>query len=285
MIKSINRLNTVGPVKVGSLKSQLHLRPSYDELLKETLVEDENRPSIENVIDRRATRYRLNQYGSQFDNKDALDIQKKEELSRREEVKKEASVGRGIFGEIGDTFKQQMAFVDERLMEVNRQKEELEERMRLMFGQHDEMASAVSRQSIPEGVKVHSMASNQEEGEEEEPEDDPIVDEEEKKEGKDDDDDLSKVEDFIDEIRGNTPLYLANVPMEMKRIIDKIYNVGLMKDDIYIEFNNLFSELIESETNVKKQENKTKLIDFYKKHVYNKYMKEEKASSSGQTRD
>ena len=284
MIKSINRLNTVGPVKVGSLKSQLHLRPSYDELLKETLVEDENRPSIENVIDRRATRYRLNQYGSQFDNKDALDIQKKEELSRREEVKKDSSSGKGIFKEIGDTFKQQMTFVDERLMEVNRQKEEFEERMRLMFGQHDEMASAVSRQSIPEGVKVHSMASNQEEGEEEEPEHDPIVDEEEK-EGKDVDDDLSKVEDFIDEIRGNTPLYLANVPMEMKRIIDKIYNVGLMKDDIYIELNNLFSELIESETNVKKQENKTKLIDFCKKHVYNKYMKEEKASSSGQTRD
>ena len=66
------------------------MRPSYDELLKETLVEDENRPSIENVIDRRATRYRLSQYGSQFDKKDAFDIQK-EELSRREEVKKEAS--------------------------------------------------------------------------------------------------------------------------------------------------------------------------------------------------
>ena len=177
-------------------------------------------------------------------------------MSRREEVKKEASVGRGIFGEIGDTFKQQMAFVDERLMEVNRQKEELEERMRLMFGQHDEMASAVSRQSIPEGVKVHSMASNQEEGEEEEPEDDPIVDEEEKTKGKDDDDDLIRVEDFVDEIRGNTPLYLANVPMEMKNIIDKIYNVGLMKDAEYIDFNNLNSELIESETKAEKQKPK-----------------------------
>ena len=72
--------------------------------------------------------------------------------------------------------------------------------------------------------------------------------------------------------------------MEMRRIIDKIY-VGLMRHDIYIEFNNFISELIESETNVKKQENKTKLIEFYKKHVYNKNMKEEKASSSGQTRD
>ena len=206
-------------------------------------------------------------------------------MSRREEVKKEASSGRGIFDEIGDTFKQQMAFVDERLMEVNRQKEELEERMRLMFGQHDEMASAVSRQSIPEGVEVHSMASNQEEGEEEEPEDDPIVDDQEKTKGKDDDDDLNRVEDFIDETRGNTPLYLANVPMEMKNIIDKTYNVGLMKDAEHIEFNNLNTELIESETKAEKQKNKTKLIEFYKKHVYNKCMKEEKASSSGQTRD
>ena len=75
MIQSRNRLNTVGAVKVGSSKSQLHLRPSYDELMKEALVEDENRPSIANVIDRRATRYRLSQYGRQFDNKDALDIQ------------------------------------------------------------------------------------------------------------------------------------------------------------------------------------------------------------------
>ena len=73
----MNRLNTVGAVKIGSLKSQLHLRPSYDELLKETLLEDENRPSTENVIDRKATRYRLNQYGSQFEKKDALEIQKK----------------------------------------------------------------------------------------------------------------------------------------------------------------------------------------------------------------
>ena len=100
MIKSRNRLNTVGAVKVGSLKSQLHLRPSYDELLKETLVSDENRPSIEDVIDRRAARYKLNQYGSRFDNKDALDVQKKEELSRREEVKKEASTDIGIFDKL-----------------------------------------------------------------------------------------------------------------------------------------------------------------------------------------
>ena len=40
--------------------------------------------------------------------------------------------------------------------------------------------------------------------------------------------------------------------MEMKNIIDKLYNVGLMKDAEYIEFNNLNSELIESETKAEK---------------------------------
>ena len=204
MIKPMNRLNTVGPVKVGSLKSQLHLRP-YDELLKETLVGDENRPSIENAIDRKATRYRLSQYGSQFDNKDALDIQKKQELNRREEVMKEASSDCGSVGaklddelRLADTLKQRQSFINERLAETNKQKEELAEKMRLWREQHEDMASAVSKSSYPAGVEVHSMVSANEmpelepleEGEEEdEREDDPVVEVETLKKGKDDDDD------------------------------------------------------------------------------------------------
>ena len=190
MIKSMNRLNTVGPVKVGSLESQLHLRPSYDELSKETLVGDENRPSIEHVIDRKATRYRLNQYGSQFDNKGALDIQKKQELNRRGEVMKGAmsdadSVRAKLNDELklADTLKQQ-SFIQEGLAETNKQKEELAEKMRLWREQHEEMASAVSKSSYPAGVEVHSMVSADEmpelepleEGEEEdEREDNPVV--------------------------------------------------------------------------------------------------------------
>ena len=130
MIKSISRLNTVGPVKVGSLKSQLHLRPSCDELLKETLVGDENRPSIENVIDRKATRHRLNQYGSQFDNNGALDIQKKQELDRRGEVMKgtmsdDGSVRAKLNDELklADTLKQHQSFIQEGLAETNKQKD------------------------------------------------------------------------------------------------------------------------------------------------------------------
>ena len=197
MIKSINTLNTVGPVKVGSLKSQLHLRPSYDELLKETLVSDENRPSIENVIDRKATRYRLNQHGSQFDNKDVWDIQKKQELNRREVMKGTMLDGGSVRAKLddalkpADTLKQHQSFIQERLMETNKQKEELAERMRLWKEQHEEMASAVSTSSYPAGVEVHSMVSADEmpekkpieEGEEEdEREDDPVVEVEAKAE-------------------------------------------------------------------------------------------------------
>ena len=45
---------------IKRLETQLHLRLSYDELLKQSLGGDENRPSIQNVIDGKATRYRLN---------------------------------------------------------------------------------------------------------------------------------------------------------------------------------------------------------------------------------
>ena len=137
MIKSMNRLKTLGPAKVGSLKSQLNLRPSYDELLKETLVSDENRPSIENVLDRKATRYRLNQHGSQFDSEDALDIQKKQELNRREVMNGAMSDGGSVRAKLNnelklaDTLKQHQSFIQERLTETNKQKEELAERMRL----------------------------------------------------------------------------------------------------------------------------------------------------------
>ena len=80
-------------------KTQLHLRASYDELLKQSLGGDENRPSTENVIHRKATRYRLSQYGSQFDYKDALDIFKKQELNRRDR----GSVSAKLVDELNET--------------------------------------------------------------------------------------------------------------------------------------------------------------------------------------
>ena len=258
MTKSMNRLNRVGPVKVGSLKSQLlHLRPSYDELLKETLVSDENRPSVENVIDRTATRYRLNQYGSQFDNKDALDIQKKQELNRREEVMKGAmSDGGSVRAKLNDelkfadALKQHQSFIQERLTETNKQNEELAERLRLWKEQHEEMASAVSKSSYPAGVEVHSMVSADEmpelepleEGEEEdEREDDPVVEVEAKAE------DAYGYNEFKKRASELTPAYLASKPEEMNEVMDKLKGFRKMKDSVYKELTESYNALISSD--------------------------------------
>ena len=65
---------------IKTLKSELKLRPTYDEMIG--MIEDadkENRPPIEQVIDRRATLFRNNQFGSQFDNVDFLGLKKQEE--------------------------------------------------------------------------------------------------------------------------------------------------------------------------------------------------------------
>ena len=79
---------------------------------------------------------------------------------------------------LADTLKQHQSFIQEGLAETNKQKEELDERMRRWREQHEEMASAVSKSSYPAGVEVHSMVSADEmpelepleEGEEEEDE-------------------------------------------------------------------------------------------------------------------
>ena len=71
---------------IETLKSELKLRPTYDELVG--MIEsqgDPNRPSIENIIDRRATLFRNNQFGSQFDNLDFLGLKKQEEDKLKEE--------------------------------------------------------------------------------------------------------------------------------------------------------------------------------------------------------
>ena len=278
MIKSMNRSNTVGPVKVGSLKSQLHLRPSYDELLKETLVSDENRPSVENVKDRKATRYRLNQYGSQFENEDALDIQKKQELNRREEVMKGAMSDGGSVRaklkdelKLADTLTQHQSFIQERLTETNKQNEELAERTRLWKAQHEEMASAVSKSSYPAGVEVHSMVSAHEmlelepleEGEEEDKrEDDPVVEVEAKAE------DAYGYNEFKQRASDLTPAYLASRPEEMKEVMDKLKGFRKIKDSVYKEFTELYNALINNDGDFIKKEHGLKLVRFYNDKVY-----------------
>ena len=60
---------------IKALKSELKLRPTYDEMIGMIEAQaDPNRPSIEKIIDRRATIFRSDQFGSQFDNIDFLGL-------------------------------------------------------------------------------------------------------------------------------------------------------------------------------------------------------------------
>ena len=73
---------------IKTLKSELKLRPTYDEMVGMINEQgDENRPSIETVIDRKATLFRNNQFGSQFDNVDFLGLKQQEENKVKEELR------------------------------------------------------------------------------------------------------------------------------------------------------------------------------------------------------
>ena len=85
---------------IQTLKSELKLRPTYDELVG--MIEsqgDPNRPPIEKIIDRRATLFRNNQFGSQFDNLDFLGLKKQEEDKLKQEQRqtqlRQTAVGTG----------------------------------------------------------------------------------------------------------------------------------------------------------------------------------------------
>ena len=85
---------------IKTLKSELKLRPTYDELVG--MIEsqgDPNRPPIEKIIDRRATIFRNNQFGSQLDNVDFLGLKKQEEDKLKEEMRqtqlRQAAIARG----------------------------------------------------------------------------------------------------------------------------------------------------------------------------------------------
>ena len=82
---------------IKTLKSELKLRPTYDEMIG--MVEsqgDPNRPSIEQVIDRKATLFRNNQFGSQFDNIDFLGLKKQEEDRAKDNLRQAQLRNTGI---------------------------------------------------------------------------------------------------------------------------------------------------------------------------------------------
>ena len=81
------------------IMNEFERRPTYNELVE--MIEEEElkiKPSIENVIDRKATIFRNNQYGGRFDNPDMIGLQKQEQM-RQLEMLKRASMTEAMFND------------------------------------------------------------------------------------------------------------------------------------------------------------------------------------------
>ena len=172
---------------IKTLKSELKLRPTYDELVG--MIEsqgDPNRPSIEQIIDRRATIFRNNQFGSQFDNIDFLGLKKQEEDRARENLRQaqiqkagvDAGTSTGIMNlrEMGfETPEEDFVYetmdgdemTTEEAMKIRAETERYLQRQ-----QQTQQASAssarsdldeVNRQSIPAGVDMFRMDTGESE--------------------------------------------------------------------------------------------------------------------------
>ena len=177
---------------IKTLKSELRLRPTYDELIGMIEAQgDPNRPPIEQVIDRRATLFRNNQFGSQFDNVDFLGLKKQEEDKvkedlRQAELRKTAMATGSSMGvlsydgrtpvdaynadgfETPDSDDYRMS-----LDQINRVRAELDAGLQRQQEAQRASSSTVRSdldeahsQSLPVGVPVHSIATDEEEEEE-----------------------------------------------------------------------------------------------------------------------
>ena len=147
----------------------------------------ENRPPIEKVIDRRATLFRNNQFGSQFDNLDFLGLKKQEDDKVKNELRQTqlrqtamatgSSMGVLSYGgrtplgaynadgfETPDSDDYRMT-----AEQINRIRAELEAgERRQREAQQSSSSSARSvlsdatSQSLPAGIPIHSMATDEE---------------------------------------------------------------------------------------------------------------------------
>ena len=172
---------------IKTLKSELTLRPTYDELIGLINQQgDESRPPIENIIDRRATLFRNNQFGSQFDNVDFLGLKKQEEDKVKEELRQTqlrqtamatgSSMGILSYGgrtPVGaynaDGFEAPDSDYRMTAEQINRIRAELElGARRQQEAQQTSSSSARSdlsdatSQSLPAGIPIHSMATDDE---------------------------------------------------------------------------------------------------------------------------
>ena len=176
---------------IKTLKSELTLRPTYDELIGLINQQgNENRPPIENILDRRATLFRNNQFGSQFDNVDFLGLKKQEEDKVKEELRQTqlrqtamatgSSMGILSYGgrtPVGaynaDGFETPDSDYRMTAEQINRIRAELElgarrqqEAQQLSSSSARSDLSDATSQSLPAGIPIHSMATDEEEDEE-----------------------------------------------------------------------------------------------------------------------
>ena len=169
---------------IKTLKSELKLRPTYDEMIGMIEAQgDPNRPSIETVIDRKATIFRNNQFGSQFDNVDFLGLKKQEEDRARENLRqaqlKQAGIDAGTSTGmmnlramgfetpevIEDDFVYETMDGDELTVEeATKIRAEMERYIQRQQETQQETASSarsdldeVESQSLPVGVQFHRM--------------------------------------------------------------------------------------------------------------------------------
>ena len=174
---------------IKTLKSELKSRPTYDELIGMINEQgDPNRPPIEQVIDRRATLFRNNQFGSQFDNVDFLGLKKQEEDKVKNEMRQTqlrqtamatgssmSILSYGGLAPVGaynaDGFEtpdsDDYRMTAEQISRIRAELEAGERRQR--EAQHASSSSARSdlsdatSQSLPAGVPIHSMVTDDEE--------------------------------------------------------------------------------------------------------------------------
>ena len=160
---------------IKSLKSELKLRPTYDELVG--MIEDadkENRPPIDKIIDRRATLFRNNQFGSQFENIDFLGLKKQEEDRAKEEVRQAQSrqtaistgLSMGVLTSSGFTTPAEVYEIEEEMTseEATRIRAEMERYLQRQQ-QAQQTSSSVARSdldealrlSLPAGIEFHRM--------------------------------------------------------------------------------------------------------------------------------
>ena len=173
---------------IKTLKSELKLRPTYDLIGMINEQGDPNRPPIEQVIDRRATLFRNNQFGSQFDIVDFLGLKKQEEDKVKNELRETqlrqtamatgSSMGILSYGgltpvgaynadglETPDSDDYRMTA--EQISRIRAELEAGERRQREAEQASSSSArsdlSSVTSQSLPAGVPIHSMATDEEE--------------------------------------------------------------------------------------------------------------------------